>query len=263
MGHALTIAAAGHCPMSIRRYASTASGLGISQPRPRFGCPFANEPSAAYDVVCAKQARMREGSMTINLCVRDIYRTGEPVTFWVSLDPTDSPISLPSANPYEIKHRNRLIFSPASPPGAVHLTPTQPLRWSWDQRDMWNQLVAPTSYALHFFSPTEAVSQFEISSSRSRVLKSACKWAMRACQLSGPILVLGEPLSGTAITVLSVPFEMIVNDPPDDDCKEIVDIEPINVPLDDIEDYATRIILGSAVDLTTYLIAIKKTLGLF
>jgi len=85
--------------------------------------------------------------MTINLCVRDIYRTGEPVTFWVSLDPTDSPISLPSANPYEIKLRNRLIFSPASPPGAVHLTPTQPLRWSWDQRDMWNQLVAPTSYA--------------------------------------------------------------------------------------------------------------------
>jgi hypothetical protein len=155
--------------------------------------------------------------MAFHINIQDVYELGAVVSFWGALDPTDEPVTLPSQNPFQIWHASNLIYQPDKSGGEIVFPPSKVDKWKWNQEDGLSNRVPPGLYTLKFFLKElrEPISKdFTISTAVKGVLKSSAKWARRACLAGGPFVTLGEPITGTIVTVLAVPFELIENDPP-------------------------------------------------
>ena len=198
--------------------------------------------------------------MAFHLNVRDMYKVGEAVSFWAALDPNDQPVTLPFANPYRILAGDRAIHQPVSPRGEVKLEPQYPLKWSWDQRDQSGRQVVAGHYKLQFFGPSTTAQPFSISSSLWPVIKTAAKWCPRASVFCGPLITCLDAVSGTAITMLALPFELIEADPPDQDFGKLAEPVPVEFDTAWIRDATTREIMIASLRLSAQLFAIQKTI---
>ena len=198
--------------------------------------------------------------MALNINIREVYRLGEPVSFWATIDPTDSPMSLPSSDPYQFHHDQKLIFQPRARGVSRRITQDHPGEWHWNQKDQFRQQVGEGKYELLFFAPDARVHPFEISASLSKVLKSSSKWCGRATKWGGLATAFFEPLTGAILAFVSVPFEWIEKDPPSNNFDKLEQIPKINDSLGSLYENTERYKVSEAVRLTTYLLVVHKTI---